>query len=143
MTFFLVSIVVPRGIGKKLPPAAPHTCRRHEYNGVLPGALRGSFTTLDNIHPSATQPSARCLTPGLRWFDPLENKTFMILQDLMCTFGGRGVSQMTSGSATLAKHASATRENRMKGSPLGLGRHSSILVGQTILECRARSLATP
>jgi hypothetical protein len=40
---------------------------RHKYNRVLPGVPRGSLTTLAKLHPSATQPSALCLTPWLRW----------------------------------------------------------------------------
>jgi hypothetical protein len=98
---------------------------RHKYDGVLPGALKGSFTTLANFHPSAMQQSARCLTPWLRWFGPVENKTLTSLQDLKCMFGGRGVSQMTSGSVTLLNHAGATRENHMKGLPLGVASHPS------------------
>jgi hypothetical protein len=73
---------------KRSPSAAPHTAGRHEYNGVLPGAPRGSFTTLDKFHPSATQPSAPCLTPWLRCFGPVENKILTSLQDVKCTFGG-------------------------------------------------------
>jgi hypothetical protein len=54
------------------PTAAPHRGGRHKYNGVLPGAPRRSFTTPAIDHPSATQPSARCLTPWLRWFGPVK-----------------------------------------------------------------------
>jgi hypothetical protein len=91
--------------------------------------------TLANFHPSATKPLAWCLTPWLRWFGPVENKTLMSLQDLDCVFGGRGMSQITSWSATLANHAVATRENRMKGSPLGVASRPSTWVGYIILEC--------
>jgi hypothetical protein len=54
------------------------------------------------------------------WFGPIKNRTLTSLQDLECTFGGRGVSQMVSGSATLADHAVATRDNRTKKSSLGV-----------------------
>jgi hypothetical protein len=40
------------------PPVEPHVGERHTYDGVLRGAPKGSFVTL---------PSARCLTPLLRW----------------------------------------------------------------------------
>jgi hypothetical protein len=56
----------------------------------MPGAPRGLFLTLANSHPSAVQPSARCLAPWRIWFGPVENKTLTSLQDLKCTFGGRG-----------------------------------------------------
>jgi hypothetical protein len=78
-----------------------------------------------NFYLSATQPLAWCHTPWLRWFVPVENKIFMSLLDLKCKFGGRGISQMTTGSATPANHVVATRENRMKGSPLGVASHPS------------------
>jgi hypothetical protein len=65
---FLVPILVPQVMGNWWsPPATPHMDGRHIYNGVLPGAPRGLFTTLVINHPSATQPSAQCLTPWLRW----------------------------------------------------------------------------
>jgi hypothetical protein len=41
----------------------PHACGRHKYNGVLPGAPRGSLMTWARFHPNATQ----CLTLWLRW----------------------------------------------------------------------------
>jgi hypothetical protein len=81
--------------------------------------------TLAKFHLSAMQPLAQCLTPWLRWFGPVENKILMSLQDLKCTFRKRGISQVTSGSATLVNHAVVTRENHMKGSPLGVASHPS------------------
>jgi hypothetical protein len=48
-------------------PIEVHTDGRHEYNEVLPGAQRRSSTTMVSFHPSATQPSIRCLTSWLRW----------------------------------------------------------------------------
>jgi hypothetical protein len=48
-------------------------------------------------HPSAMQPSARCLTSCLKWFGPVENKTLTSLQDLKCTFGGEGYSRWPVG----------------------------------------------
>jgi hypothetical protein len=91
---------------------------RHKYNGVLPGAPRGSFSTLAIYHPSAMQPSARCLKPRLRWFGPVKNKTLTSLQEQSCTFGGLGVSQVSSGSATFANRAIAAKENRTNKLPL-------------------------
>jgi hypothetical protein len=41
---------------KRSPPAEPHTGGKHEYNGVLPGAPRGSFTTLANFHSVPRSP---------------------------------------------------------------------------------------
>jgi hypothetical protein len=99
----------------------------NKYNWVLPGAQRGSFTMLAKFHPSVTQPSAQYLTPWLRWFGPVENKTLMSLQDTKCTFGGRGVSQVNSGSVILAIHAVVTRKNHMKSSPLGVASHPTFL----------------
>jgi hypothetical protein len=65
---------------------------RHKYDGVLPGALRGSFTTPANYHPSATQPLAQYLTLWLSWFGSVKNRTLTSLQDLECMFGEeRGV----------------------------------------------------
>jgi hypothetical protein len=94
------------------------------YDGELPGALRGSFMTLAKFHRSATQHDASHL--GLGDFILLrENKTLTCLQDLRCTFGGRGVSQISSGSATLANHAVVAKENSMTEMPVGVENHPS------------------
>jgi hypothetical protein len=60
----LVSICIPASVGDL---KAPHMGRRHKYIGVQPGAPRGLLTTLAKFHTSASQSSARCLTPLLRW----------------------------------------------------------------------------
>jgi hypothetical protein len=93
---------------------------KHKYNGVLPGAPRVSFTTLNNYPPSATQPSARCLTPWLRWSGPVKNRNLTSLQDQECMFRGRGLSQMVIGSAALPDHVVTARESRANKSPLAV-----------------------
>jgi hypothetical protein len=100
-------------------PQRPIPGGRHKYNGVLPGAPRGSFPTPANYHPGATQPSARCLTPRLRWSCPVEGRTLASLQDQKSSLGGRGVSQMVVGSATFTRRAVLTRESCATMSPLG------------------------
>jgi hypothetical protein len=45
--YFFCSIYVPREPGnKQSPPAEPHAGGRHRYDGVLPGAPKGSLATL-------------------------------------------------------------------------------------------------
>jgi hypothetical protein len=117
---------------KRSPPAAPYTGGRHGYNGLLPGVPRGLFTTLANSHPSATQPSARGLTPLLRCVPSLVSRT-------KSARSGEGVSQMISGSAILSHHEVVTRKTCMKKSSLWVAQmfphsHPSIWIGQTVLE---------
>jgi hypothetical protein len=52
---------------------------------MLPGAPRGSLTTLLTIHATATQPSARRLTPWLNWTIAL----FAVFTDATPTRRGR------------------------------------------------------
>jgi hypothetical protein len=85
-------------------PAAAHMGGRHVYNGVLPGAPRGLFFSLTIYHPRAMQPSARCLTPWLRWFGPLKHRNPCEPQDQRYSLEGRGVSQMAIGSAPFVRH---------------------------------------
>jgi hypothetical protein len=94
----------------------------------------------------AMQPSARCLTPWLRWSGPVKNKTLMSLQDQKCSLGRRGVSQMAVGSVTLTRHAVLTRESCVIVTPLGWSNpisHLSTWVGLAVLECCARRPAAP
>jgi hypothetical protein len=113
----------------KSPPAAPHTGGRHVYNGVLPGAPRGSFLILAIYHPSAMQPSSRCLTPWLRWFGPVENKDPCEPQDQQYSLGGRGVSQMAVGSATIVRHAVLPGKTAWLWRPWGLTPFPPLHVG--------------
>jgi hypothetical protein len=68
----LVTLYGPTNIGdEKGHHPQPHMGGRHKYQVVLLGAPRGLLKALARFHPSASQPSTRCLTPWLMWTSAL------------------------------------------------------------------------